>query len=491
MFNMPDLQFILPEMILLGFALIALIAGPFMPSRNMGGALALFGIAAAAFFVPASVKAGSFFFSGMLINDNFSLFFRVIILAIAALVILISMGYREVDKEDRSEYYFFLLIVTISMMLGVASNNLMMVYIAIEAISITSYIMAGYLKRDVYSSEAGVKYFLFGAMSTGIMLYGISLIYGLLGTLDLGLIFDHLRLGILDSRFPFNPAMLPGLLLAAILVLVGIGFKCSLVPFHMWTPDVYEGAPTPVSALFSVGPKAVGFALLLRIFVLNFAAGATPVLDWGAWAGVTAVLTMTIGNIMAVGQTNIKRLLAYSTIAQAGYILVGLAVSTTAGIQATLFYLFVYSIMNLGAFGAAIAVFNSIRSDNIADYAGFYKKDPFTAVALAISLLALAGIPPLAGFLAKFLILAAAVEAGFVTLAIVVVLNSIVAFYYYIKIVKYMFLDDPAAGTAASAEAVKSPALQIALVITLIGNIIFGIWPHPILNWLTSLLQVT
>lgn len=485
MFNMTDLQFILPEMILLGFALIALIAGPFAPSRNMGGALALFGIAAAVFFMPASVKAGSFFFSGMLINDNFSLFFRVIILAIAALVTLISMGYQEVDKEDRSEYYFFLLIVTISMMLGVASNNLMMVYIAIEAISITSYIMAGYLKRDVYSSEAGVKYFLFGAMSTGIMLYGVSLIYGLFGTLDLGLIFDYLRLG------NANPAVLPAVLLASILVLVGIGFKCSLVPFHMWTPDVYEGAPTPVSALFSVGPKAVGFALLLRIFVLNFAAGSTPVLDWASWAGVTAVLTMTIGNIMAVGQTNIKRLLAYSTIAQAGYILVGLAVSTAAGIQATLFYLFVYSIMNLGAFGAVIVVFNSIKSDNLADYAGFYKKDPFTAVALTISLLALAGIPPLAGFLAKFFILAAAVEAGFVMLAIVVVLNSVVAFYYYIKIVKYMFLVEPAAGTAGASEAVKSPALQIALLITLIGNIIFGIWPHPILNWLTSLLQVS
>jgi NADH-quinone oxidoreductase subunit N len=334
--------------------------------------------------------------------------------------------------------------------------------------------MAGYLKRDIFSSEAGVKYFLFGALSTGVMLYGISLIYGMAGTLSLDTMFS-------DQFFKSAPGhqvvQLP-VLLALTLVLVGLGFKCSLVPFHMWTPDVYEGAPTPVSALFSVGPKAVGFALILRIFVQYFV--PMPL-------SIIAVLTMTIGNVIALSQNNIKRLLAYSTIAQAGYILVGLAIGNAAGIQATLFYLLVYTLMNLGAFGAAIAIFNSIKSDNLADYAGFYKRDPFTAVVLTVSLLSLAGIPPLAGFLAKFFILSAAVEAGSISLAIIIVLNSVIAFYYYIRIVKYMFLSEPNDKTVTASE--KSPALQFALLLTMIANVVIGVWPHPVINWLASLLK--
>ena len=398
--------------------------------------------------------------------------FRQILLLIAAMIILLSMGYKDLPQEDKAEYYFFLLIVTVSMMLAVAANNLMMIYIALETISIVSYIMAGFLKRDIFSSEAGVKYFLFGALSTGITLYGISLIYGLLGTLGLTSVTGILTTGAV------HPAVLA---VALILVLVGFAFKCSLVPFHMWTPDVYQGAPTPVAAFLSVGPKAVGFVFFLRVFVENFQA-AFPY--WMPLAAFIALLTMTIGNMAALKQDNIKRLLAYSTIAQAGYMFVGLAVGTPAGIQATLFYVFVYTLMNVGAFGSVIAVANTVKSERIEDYAGMYKKDPMTAIILTVSLLSLAGIPPLAGFMAKFFILAAAVEAKIILIAIAIVLNSVIALYYYVKVIKTMFLDEPRQITIAP----RSLAIQAVLIITLIANLAIGIWPLPVIHWLIHFL---
>lgn len=474
--NNLSLQFIFPELILIVFALIVLMVSVLKRYKNLAGGLSLAGVVLAACSLPISLSAGTgtAFFSGMLINDGFSIIFRQISLLIAGMVILLSMGYKDLPEEDKAEYYFFLLIITVSMMLAVAANNLMMIYITLETISIVSYIMAGFLKRNIFSSEAGVKYFLFGALSTGITLYGISWVYGLFGTLDLTLI-----MGILTTSGVNQMA----LFVALILVLVGFAFKCSLVPFHMWTPDVYQGAPTPVAAFFSVGPKAVGFVFFLRIFVENF---QSVFLYWTPLAGFIAILTMTIGNIVALKQENIKRLLAYSTIAQAGYIFVGLAIATPAGIKATLFYIFVYTLMNLGAFGSVIVISNSIKGEKIADYAGMYKNDPFTAIILSVSLLSLAGIPPLAGFMAKFFILAAAVEAKFVILAIAVVLNSIIALYYYAKVIKVMFFDEPCQRVIAP----KSVAIQAALIITLIANLFIGIGPQLVINWLTNFLLV-
>ena len=462
-----SLQFILPELVLLAFALAAMIWGALSYSKNIVGVFALIGVMLSAFFLPASFQAGSSAFSNMLVNDAFSVFFRAVFLFVAGIVILLSMGYRELEAE-KGEYYFFLLIVTISMMLAVASNHLMMIYIAVETISIVSYILVGYSRRDVLSSESGVKYFLFGALSTGIMLYGISLVYGMYGTLDLGLIAIHQNLPKVSlESFAFW--------LALGLILVGLGFKASVVPFHMWTPDVYQGAPTPIAGFLSVGPKAVGFALLLRIFIQNFHLG-----NWNIVAIVIAALTMTVGNVMAMGQQSVKRLLAYSSIAQAGYIFVGLAAASTAGVQAVLFYIVTYALMNLGAFGCVIAISNSIKSDSIDGYAGFYKRDPFTAVVLTISLLSLAGIPPLAGFLAKFFLLAAAVEAKLTALAVVAALNSVIALYYYLKIVKLMFFRE----SQETALVPQSFAIQSALLITVVGNVVLGIWPHWIMDWL-------
>ena len=466
-----SLWFISPEVVLLLTAFVVLVGGAWKARKMFLGSIAFLGFVLSALLVPLSLQAGGYLFYSMLVNDGFSLFFRGIILIMGAMTVLLSMGYEELEEADGGEYYFFVLILTLAMMLAVSTKNLMMMYLSLETVSIISYIMAGYLKRDAFSSEAGIKYFLFGVLSTGISLYGVSLLYGIFGTLDLNVITAHL----VTNSFSGAAVML-----SAALVLAGFGFKCSLFPFHMWTPDVYQGAPTPVAAFFSVGPKAMGFAFLLRVFVEVFQ-GVLP--GWLSVVTLIAVMTMFVGNLTALGQTHIKRLLAYSTIAQAGYILIGLIAGTAAGIKAVLFYLFVYALMNLGAFGAVIMAYRLVKSDEIEDYAGLYKKDPFTAVALAVCLLSLAGIPPLAGFLAKFFILAAAIEAKLFSLVIIALANSVIALYYYVKVIKYMFLR-PAQNMSVSSQ---SPALKAALLVTVALNIILGVWPHFVISWLSKI----
>ena len=465
------LQFISPELLLTAVALVVGLGSVLFKDKRALDFLALVGVVFAIGLLPHSTRTSVTVFSNMLVNDGFSLFFKTVILGMAALVILMSMGYRSLDEDDRGEYYFFLLAMTVSMLLAVSSQNLVMIYLTLEGVSLMSYIMAGYLKRDSFSSEAGIKYFLFGALSTAITLYGISLIYGLFGTLDLALISHVIRPEI---------AQQPIFIIAALLVLAGFGFKCSLVPFHMWTPDVYEGAPTPVAAFFSVAPKAMGFAFILRVFVQCFGAGF---LQWSTVGVAMAVVTMIVGNVVALSQNNMKRLLAYSTIAQAGYMLVGLAIPTPDGIKAVLFYIFIYGLMNLGAFAAVIAVSNGVKSEKIDDYAGLYQKDSFLAIVLAVCLLSLAGLPPLAGFLAKFFIIAAAVQAKFVAVAVILVVNSVIALYYYVRVVKVMFLTE----TKNPSSLPQSAGIRLALVVILCGNIAFGVWPHPILEWLSRI----
>lgn len=469
--NQFDLQFILPEILLIGSAMTVLMIGVMTAQKKILGLFALLGVVLALTFLTDTFAMTGTFFSGMLVNDGLTMFFRTISLIIAGIVILLSMAYRQLDDEEKGEYYFFILVVTLSMMLASATRNLMMIYIALEAISLLSYILAGYLKRDVFSSEAGLKYFLFGAFSTGVTLYGISLVYGLFGTLDLSVI-SHL----LTTQGVYQPA----LLVSFLLVLAGFGFKCSLAPFHMWTPDVYQGAPTPIAAFFSVGPKAIGFAFLLRVFIDVFPSAGVP---WTFVFTLLAIVTMTLGNLAAIRQDNIKRLLAYSTIAQAGYMLIGLTTGTMEGVQAVLFYLFIYALMNLGAFGAVIAVSSSIGSDLIKDYAGLYQRAPFLAVVLAVSFLSLAGIPPLAGFLAKFFVFAAAVEQGLFGLVIIAALNSVAALYYYARIIKAAFLSEPEQNFAI----VSSKAAMLTLGLILLAILILGVWPHPVINWISQL----
>jgi len=465
-----SVRYILPEIILTGFALASLIFGLFVRKKGIIGTFCLAGILITVLYLQQSYKAADPIFSGMLLNDSFSEFFKEISLLIAGFIILISMGYSRFSEEDAGEYYFLLLSVTVAMMFAVSSNNLIMIYIALEAVSLISYILVAFLKRDALSSEGALKYFLFGALSTGIMLYGISFIYGLFGTTDLSAISAALETGNVNNFTAFISLML---------ILAGLSFKCALVPFHMWVPDAYQGAPTPIAAFISAGPKAIGFAVLIRIFLKNF----FPLFpNWVELITVISIFTMTAGNLIAISQDNIKRMLGYSSIAQAGYILIGFAVGTPRGVEGSLFYILAYILMNLGAFGCVVLVSNSIRSDSIRDYAGLYKKDPAIAFMLAIFLLSLAGIPPLAGFLGKFLVFAAAIESKFVLLAIAGVVNSVVALYYYVRVIKYMYLDEPKTmGTEP-----RPIALQVALILALAGILIVGLFPLPFLEWIAA-----
>lgn len=470
-----DLKFITPEIILSGFAFFVLMAGVLIKQKDLLGFFAFLGIACAVLTVPNTFFAGPFLFSGMLVNDPLSVFFREIILFIIGVVILISMGFKGLDEEDKGEFYFLILIFTAAMMFAVSSNNLIMLYLGVEAVSLISYISVGFLKRDILSAEGGLKYFLFGAVSTGVMLYGITFIYGLFGTTDLNAILTVLA---------GHPADNLAIVLPLILILVGIGFKCGVVPFHMWVPDAYQGAPTPITALLSVGPKAMGFALLMRVFSYGF---AVFISHWGILIAAISVLSMTIGNILAISQNNIKRMLAFSSIAQAGYILLGIAVGTGLGLEAALFYIFVYTVMNLGAFGAVILISNSLKSDNIEDYAGLYRKDPFSAIVLTVSLLSLTGIPPLAGFLGKFFILSSVVQVDYINLAVIMVINSVLGLYYYVRVIKYMYLHESNRDLAE----VGSLATKFALMLILALNVIIGIWPHPLLNWISALFNLS
>ncbi|MDO8525832.1 MAG: NADH-quinone oxidoreductase subunit N [Candidatus Omnitrophota bacterium] len=465
-----NIRFILPEIILLGFSLAILISSLFIRNKKILGGAALLAVIAASLYLPHSGKTSPALFFNMLTGDPFSLFFKEICLFITGIVILVSMGYKALEEDSAGEYYFLLLNAAIAMLLAVSSDNLLMIYISLEMLSLISYILVAFLKHDPLSSEGALKYFLFGALSTGIMLYGISLVYGLFGTLDLSLISQAIAAGRVNT---FVASIL------LILILAGLSFKCALVPFHMWAPDAYQGAPTAITAFISAGSKAVGFAVLLRVFTKNFFA---LYVNWADLIMLISIFTMTIGNVIAISQTNIKRMLAYSSIAQAGYILIGFVAGTAFGMEGVLYYIFAYALMNLGAFGCVILVSNSIKSDAIEDYAGLSKRDPVPAFMLSIFLLSLAGVPPLAGFLGKFLVFAAAIQSKFILLAVAGVINSVVAAFYYMRVIKYMYLDEPKAAGAGP----KPAPLQIALAIVMAGVLIAGLYPSPFLNWIRS-----
>lgn len=465
-----NMRFIAPEIILFVFSVTILMLSLAIRNKNILGAIALSAIVAASLYLPQGHKTNPVLFFDMLRNDSFSLFFKELCLFITGIVILISMGYKALNEERIGEYYFLILNAAIAMLLAVSSDNLLMIYISLEMLSLISYILVAFLKHDPLSSEGALKYFLFGALSTGIMLYGISLVYGLFGTLDLSLISKAVSVGQVNIFVA---------LILFLLILAGICFKCALVPFHMWAPDAYQGAPTAITAFISAGSKAVGFAVLLRIFTKNF----FPLyVNWSALAMLISIFTMTVGNVIAISQNNIKRMLAYSSIAQAGYILIGFVVGTASGMEGVMYYILAYALMNLGAFGCVVLISNSIGSDAIEDYAGLSKKNPVGAFMLTVFLLSLAGVPPLAGFLGKFLVFAAAIQSKFILLAIAGVINSVVAAYYYMRVIKFMYLDEP----KGSAILTKSLPLQLALAIVMVGVFIVGLYPVPFLNWIRA-----
>lgn len=465
-----SVRFVTPEIILL-VAAIAILACSFIANnKHFLGALAVSATIAASLCLPQSHQTDSAPFFNMLTGDSFSLFFKEISLFVTGLVILLSMGYVELTEKHIGEYYFLLLNGAVAMLLAVSSNNLLMIYLSLEMLSLISYMLVAFLRNSPLSSEGALKYFLFGALSTGIMLYGISLAYGLFGTTDLSAISKALNAGQVDR---------PVSLILLILILAGIGFKCTMVPFHMWVPDVYQGAPTAVTAFVSVGPKAAGFAVLLRLFASCF----FPLYaDWVHLMMLISIFTMTIGNVIAISQTNIKRMLAYSSIAQAGYMLIGLVAGSDSGLNGVLYYILAYALMNLGAFGCVILVSNSIGSDRIEDYAGLHKKDPVTSFMLSVFLLSLVGVPPLAGFWGKFLVFTAAIESNFILLAIAGVINSIVAAYYYMRVIKFMYLEEPKVKDVGP----RSVPLQLALAVVMAGMLIAGLYLAPFLNWVRA-----
>ena len=399
------------------------------------GALAVLLITAGLFWIfrqPNAewTAAESVFWGGMIRNDLVTFVFRLMFLSALILTSLLSM---DVPRLQRIEYYALLITATIGFSLMAASTDLIMIYVALETASISSYLLAGFYSGETRSSEAGMKYFVYGAFTTAVMLYGMSLLYGVTGQTNLYLLgsaFSGQQIAVVQ----------PLLLLAAVLITVGFAFKTSIVPYHFWTPDVYEGAPTPFTGLLSTASKAAGFAVFLRVFLAGVMGPANTGSEWWAMLVAMCIITMSLGNFVAIFQTNIKRLLAYSSIAQAGYALIGLVTLSQDGSGATMFYLLMYVFTNIAAFGVIILVSNVTKSDDLKDLAGLNRRSPFQALVMLFAVLSLGGIPPTAGFFGKFFLFKAAVDSGMWWLALIGILNAFIGLYYYLSIIKYMYL---------------------------------------------------
>ena len=406
-------------------------------------------------------------FDDMFKVDNFSLFFNIIFLVSTILVVLISMSYLDRGDRKQGPYYLLILLATLGMMLMAAGNELIIVFLGLELMSLSLYVLASYFRESPASSEAGMKYLLLGAFASAFFLYGIALIYGGAGTTSVPAIAEAITA---ENK---SPLLLAGMFL----LVVGFGFKVAIVPFHQWAPDVYEGAPTTIAAFISAGPKAAGFAAFLRIFM-----EALPNLqvEWSGVLILLAMLTMTVGNVIAIAQTNIKRMLAYSSIAHAGYVLIGLAAANDDGISSAMLYLLIYCVMNIGAFGAVIlARTEDGESLMISDYAGLGTRKPLLAIFMSVMLLSLAGFPPTAGFVGKFYIFKAAVGAGHIWLVIIGAVNTAISAFYYLRVVVTMYMREPEEELEFSPYA---STLVIGLIIAVVGVFLIGILPSLMLT---------
>jgi NADH-quinone oxidoreductase subunit N len=459
-----DFYNILPELVLTGGALIVLIADVLL-GRTRGRALAtitLVVLAATALALVPFRDVHAVVANGLLAVDRFALFFKIVFLVAAAITVLMSIGYLEIEGASPGEYYFLILCATLGMMIMAGGIDLISIFIGLETMAVSFYILAGFIKPSQRSNEAAVKYFLLGAFSLGILLYGMSLMYGLSGTTNLRA---------MATTFATQPRDLR-LVLAVVLVVAGVGFKIAAVPFHMWAPDVYEGAPTPVTAFLSVGSKAASFAMLLRIFLEGLPSMSA---DWRMLFWVLSAVTMTIGNVAAVTQTNLKRMLAYSSIAHAGYVLIGVVAGTSRGVTAMLIYLLVYAFMQLGAFAVIVLMRRrDVVGDELKDFSGLSFRNPMAAFAMLLFMLSLGGIPPTAGFMGKFWLFGAAIDAQCYWLALIGVLNSAISLYYYIRVVVFMYLKKDTSGS----EPVANPALGFALGFAIVATLVLGIYPR-------------
>jgi NADH-quinone oxidoreductase subunit N len=403
-------------------------------------------------------------FHGMVVLDGYALFLHLAICYAAGLVILLSMDYLAERGLEAGEYYVLVLLSTVGMMLMTSAGDLIVVFLALELMSLSLYVLAGYFRARLTSGEASMKYFLLGAFASSFFLYGLALVFGATGTTNLD------RIGAAGGHDVL-------LLVGFALLLVGLGFKISSVPFHMWVPDVYDGAPTSVTALIATGSKIAAFAALIRVLVTAFR-GAQP--DWAMLLWGLAAVTMTVGNVVAIAQSNLKRMLAYSSIAHVGYMLVGLVAGGSLGTGAVLFYLLVYTFTTAGAFGVILLLERvGDESVSLADYAGLAQRRPALAFALSLFLLSLVGVPPFGGFVGKFYLFGAAVRSGYIGLAVIGVLNSAVAAYYYLRLIVYMYMREPEAALPAP---VPSFAGGLALAVALVGVVVLGVMPAPFID---------
>ena len=483
-----DLYLLSPELAVAGLAMLLVLLDLFVRRRGLLPTVAVAGLA-----IPLGLSIALWFdlsgdgteatagIFGTLVVDRFSLFFKFLLLAATAAVVLMSTDYVRRLERLEAEFYALILFSTSGMMLLASSMELITIYVALELTALPIAALAAFM-RDSRSSESGMKFLILSAISSAVLLYGMVMVYGFTGSTMLRDV--ALRLGELSltGDTPFGSH---ALLFGVVLMIAGFGFKIAIVPFQMWAPDVYEGSPTPVTAFLSVASKAAGFAVILRVFYIAFSLDVLS-LDWSAIFAVLAALSMTLGNLVAIRQDNIKRLLAYSTIAHAGYLMVGLAaVSARAsdpaanlGASGVLFYLAGYAATNLAAFATVIAISNRIESDMVDDFAGMARRAPYLAIVLAFAMVSLIGLPPTVGFITKVYIFGAAVDADLAWLAVVGVVNSVVSAYYYLRIVKVMYLLPPAVDTPIA----SGLPMRAAVMVTFAGTAFFGIYPTPLLN---------
>lgn len=473
-FDLREFWLLVPEIVLAIGGLVLLLAGSV--GRGLGGrssaAWSLGFLTLAAVLVltvqtvdpePRLILGSSF------ILDSFARFFKLVILAATALTVLISVRFVEQDGYRSGEYNSLLLLATTGMMLMVGGFNLITIWIALELMALSSYILAGYFKRETRSNEAALKYFVLGALSSAVLLYGASLLYGATG---------QLRLDLLAAALP--EALVTGRLLVPtgwLMLSAGLLFKVAAVPFHVWTPDVYVGAPTPVTAYLAAASKTASFAILVRIFVQGLPALAP---DWQVMVAAVASVTMIWGNLAALTQTNVKRLLAYSSIAHAGYVLLGLLAYSVIGLWSVAFYLLAYTFITLGAFATVVLLERrEYAGEEVADYAGLARRAPWLAASMLVFLLALTGIPPTGGFVGKVYLFAAAIQAGWAWVAVIGVLTSAISLYYYFAIVVQMYLKESDGETPAPR---LSPALATAIAACVVVTLVLGLYPGPFIE---------
>jgi NADH-quinone oxidoreductase subunit N len=495
LFSASDLRLIAPELILTLAACVVLVMEVVLPrhQRKWTGYFALVGCAFAtlSLFLLWQTNRHTLpldAFYGMVRLDGFAIVFKLIFLLAAALTIAVSLRYLDVEGEQRGEYYALILFATVGMMFLAGGYDLIVLFISLELMALTFYVLVGFTKRERRSNEAGMKYFLLGAFSSGVLLYGMSILFGIAGSTNLGDIAQSINAimnaapveGAVAGGLPLRPLLLLGMIALA----AGLFFKIAAVPFHMWAPDAYEGAPTSVTAFLSTGSKAASFALFARIF-LEALGGMRA--DWAPLVGLVAAVTIMVGNWAAVTQTNAKRLLAYSSISNAGYLLLGVLAANRYGYIGLVVYLFVYTLMNIGAFGVIISLRRrGIVGDMVDDFTGLAQKAPGMALMMAIFMLSLGGLPLTGGFIGKWFLFGGLLQrydaegkSWYLWLAIWAILNTVVSFFYYVRFIRVMYLGE---GVADARPLSLSPALRTALVVAVIGVVVVGVYPQPFIN---------